>query len=613
MNIIYADFETMYSQEFTLKKLTPIEYILDPRFSVTGLAICEGNGEPFWIDGDQVEDYIRCKEDCAFVSHNALFDMCILAFHYKFVPKLVIDTLAMARAMLASELPSLSLKAVAAHLKVGVKGDTIENAMGYDLAALRANPEFFAKYIEYGLNDVVLCRSIFKELMGMGFPRSELAVVDTVTRCALVPQFELDVDLVAQHLSEVRYEKERLLSKAMLIASNPIDKSDIMSNEKFAVALEAEGAVAPMKISRLTNKWTYAFAKTDEAFRALLEHENSRVQVLVAARLGIKSTLDESRSERFLSIGRLTPKIPIPLRYGGAHTHRLSGEWKMNMQNLPRGGKLRQALRAPPGCQVVAGDLSQVEARITAWFAGCSKLVRQFAHGEDVYSTFASSVYKRPITKADKRERFLGKTSILGLGYGMGAPKFKLTVASQSQDEVIIDDRESEDIVDLYRDMFSEIPDCWRTLTQVLYRMGRGTANEKLGPVLFCEETVKLPNGLCLSYRDLKPSPIGGSLEFMFGRELRYIWGGKALENIVQALARIIVMDAAMRIRAWLDPVGVQLALQAHDELVYVAPDRLVPMVKEILENEMIVPPEWGKRIPLACETGVGETYASAK
>ena len=350
MNIIYADFETFYSQEFTLKKLTPIQYILDPRFSVTGLAICEGNGEPFWIDGDQVEDYIRCKEDCAFVSHNALFDMCILAFHYKFVPKLVIDTLAMARAMLASELPSLSLKAVAAHLKVGVKGDTIQNAMGYDLAALPRQSFVLQKSISStGSTTSCSARSIFKRLMEMGFPRSELAVVDTVTRCALVPQFELDVDLVAQHLSEVRYEKERLLNKAMLIATNPIDKSDIMSNEKFADALEAEGAIAPMKISRLTNKWTYAFAKTDEAFRALLEHENSRVQVLVAARLGIKSTLDESRSERFLSIGRLTSKIPIPLRYGGAHTHRLSGDWKMNMQKLAPGRQASSGFKGSSG------------------------------------------------------------------------------------------------------------------------------------------------------------------------------------------------------------------------------------------------------------------------
>ena len=301
-------------------------------------------------------------------------------------------------------------------------------------------------------------------MLDLGFPVMELAVIDMVTRCAIQPQFEIDVDLVARHLHDVVTEKQILLTKAMLRGLSFED--ELTSRDKFAEVLQELGVDVPRKISRTTGKATWALAKTDKEFKALEEHDDPRVQAIVAARLGHQSTLEESRSQRFINIGQIDWPIdvgwlaicPMPLRYAGAHTHGLSGEWKINVQNLRKGGKLRQALIAPPGFKVVSGDASQIEARIVAWICGCQKLVDRFAAGDDVYSWFASSVYGYPVSKETPRERFLGKQSILGLGYNMGAPRFENTVRIMSGGEVTVDEREAKRVVDFYRAEFPEIP-----------------------------------------------------------------------------------------------------------------------------------------------------------
>ena len=116
--------------------------------------------------------------------------------------------------------------------------------------------------------------------------------------------------------------------------------------------------------------------------------------------------------------------MPVPFKYSGAHTHRFSGDWSINLQNLPRDSELRKALRAPKGKVVVAVDTSQIEARINAMLSGQKDLVDAFREGRDVYCEFATVIYGRQITKADKVERFVGKTAVLSLGYGSGAAAF---------------------------------------------------------------------------------------------------------------------------------------------------------------------------------------------
>jgi hypothetical protein len=613
---VVLDFETYYDSEYSLRKMTPVEYIMDPRFQIIGCAVIEDGRTIGFLSEGELFTYLEGLhgQSVLVISHNALFDMCILAWHFGYIPTLMADTLGMARAMLGHRLRSLSLDSVTSFLKLGVKGKTVHKVQGMSLQAIR-QAGFFKEYAEYSIDDAVLSLRLYDHFVAEGFPAAELLVMDTVIRCAVMPRFRLNQALLAEHLHATLQGKEQLL------ASTGLDsRDDLMSNERFAQALRNLGVDPPMKISLTTGNETYAFAKTDQDFLALEEHENPDVQALVSARMGIKSTIEETRTQRLISIARIQWSegpglLPIPLRYSGAHTHRLSGDWKLNMQNLPSRGnnKIREAIEAPPGHKAVGVDSSQIEARLAAWFCGAHDMVSAFANKEDVYSSFAADVFGYEVNKKSHPvERFVGKTGILGLQYGLGWPKFQSTVALQSKaqlgEEVLLSDAEASKVVETYRRRYFQIPRMWNVLNALIPRMCGGLWHE-LGPVAFMRHAVRLPSGLHLHYHNLQNKD--GQWWFEYGGKPKYLYGGKMLENIVQALARICVMDAAVRVRRRLEKLGIPvwLNLQVHDELVYVVPDAFVEMVTAIVMEEMNRRPKWAPDVPLDAEFGVGQSF----
>jgi DNA polymerase I-like protein with 3'-5' exonuclease and polymerase domains len=124
------------------------------------------------------------------------------------------------------------------------------------------------------------------------------------------------------------------------------------------------------------------------------------VQALVAARLGNKSTLEETRTQRFIDISK-RGLLPVPIRYYAAHTGRWGGDDKINLQNLPSRGPNAKALKrsiiAPEGHMIVEADSAQIEARVLAWLAEQEDLVTAFTNKEDVYKKWPlkSTVSKR--------------------------------------------------------------------------------------------------------------------------------------------------------------------------------------------------------------------------
>jgi DNA polymerase len=626
MRTVVLDFESYYDKDFSLRKMTPVEYILDARFETILCAVKEAwpsVGKPTQIiDGVDFKEWLKTAdlENACVVSHNALFDMCILAWRYGVIPRLMVDTLGVSRALLGHELKSLSLANVAKHLQIGTKGNEVENVVGLNREAIKASGRWDA-YAEYSKNDADLCATIYDKLVRSGlFPIKELAVMDMVLRCAIEPKFLLDQAVLFKHLGEVQQNKMELLANAMLIGSS--GKTELMSNDKFADLLRNFGCEPPRKISPVTGKIAYAFAKTDKAFIELENHPSTAIQVLVAARLGHKSTLEEKRTERLLAISNLTwfgneqKLMPIPLRYAGAHTGRLSGDWKLNMQNLPRAGNLRRALIAKPGHTIVTVDASQIEARIVAWICKQENLVKAFENGEDVYSSFASVVFGYPVNKKDHPvERFAGKTAILGLGYQVGANKFHNTIEVQSQlqlgKKIDMTLDQAADVVAKYRREFTQIVDTWSFLHNIAIPVLHGNRNKyKLGPCEFERWAVTLPNGLKLHYPRLHVShgQNGSEWLFLYGAEPKKLYGGKLLENIVQALARVITMDAALRIQKRLG-----LGMQVHDELVYSVPNNEVNDIKKLLLEEMRRRPDWAPGLPLNAEVGTGQSYGEAK
>ena len=408
MDLITIDFETYYDSQYSLSKLTIEEYIRHNYFEVIGVSVKVNNDSSVWYTGDKqgTEGFLRQFpwQDSVVIAHNAMFDMAILSWIFNIRPKRIADTLSMARALHSFEVGG-SLKALAEHYKLGQKGVEVLSAIGKKREDF--NEEELTRYGKYCINDVELTYKLFHCLMKQGFPLAELQLIDLTLRMFTEPVLEVGRELLEDHLSEIQAVKAEWLHKANA------DRKLLMSNKKFSELLSSNGVKPPTKISPTTNKETFAFAKTDEEFKALLEHESPTVQILVGARLGVKSTIEETRTQRFIDIAS-RGTLPIPLRYYAAHTGRWGGHDKINMQNLPRNSILKSAILPPSGSVFIDCDSSQIEARTLAWLAGQDDLVSAFKEGQDVYRIMASVIYGKPQDQITKDERFVGKTTILG-------------------------------------------------------------------------------------------------------------------------------------------------------------------------------------------------------
>ena len=557
MRIITIDFETYYSREYSLSKMTTESYIRDPRFEVIGVGIKVDDNPPDWYSGDNVGRFLNSLDYSkdAIVAHNTVFDGAILSWIYGIKPKFWFDTLSMARPFHHSTVGG-SLKALANHYNLGQKGDEVIQALGKNRKDF--SPQELDRYADYCLQDVNLTYELYKKLK-VRVPVSELMIIDQTIRMYTEPSIMLDRKVLEQHLHKVREDKKKLIeSLALKGVSEERVKKALMSNQIFAKILETVGVEAPMKISLRTGKETYAFAKTDKEFTALLEHPNPKVQALVAARLGTKSTIEETRTENLIKVSD-RGSLPILLNYYGAHTGRFSGGDKLNLQNLPRNGAIRKAITVPEGKILVACDSSQIEARMVAYIAGQDDLVQAFREGRDVYSEFATEVYGKRVTKADKIERFVGKTCILGLGYGMEHVKFRATLAlGQGGIAVDIDENEARRIVNLYRQKNHKIVSLWHSCGHALTGMIAGSSGNICELLPYNKDGITLPNGLKIKYHALRNTSNGfeyiadartfrklAQKRILTGEQQKIDWtriyGGKVTENVVQALARIVV------------------------------------------------------------------------
>jgi DNA polymerase len=623
MDIVTIDFETYYDKDFSLSKMTTEQYVRSSLFEVIGVGVKVNDYPTDWYSGDNPGKFLKSLDYSkrAILCHNTAFDGAILSWHFGISPRLWLDTLGMARP-LHNVTVGGSLAKLAAYYGLGKKGDEVVAALGKRKADFTEAD--LAQYGEYCKNDVNMTKALFDKLK-VGFPSSELLVIDQTLRMYTDPVIELDVPLLKKHLEEVRTRKRTLiqdLGQGMGGAQAVQDM--LMSNDKFAEYLKRLGVEPPTKTSLKTGKESWAFAKTDKGMTDMLEHPDERVQAAVSARLGVKSTLEETRTENLIGVaGR--GKLPIMLNYYGAHTGRFSGGDKLNLQNLPSRGNttIRRALKAPPGQMLISCDSSQIEARTVAWLAGQEDLLVAFRDKRDVYSEFATEVYGRAITKADKIERFVGKTCVLGLGYGMGAEKFRRTLEiGQGGINVVIDINEAERIVRLYRQKNWKIVQFWQKCGAALKDMLYGGGNELHPKVRYDKGGIILPNGFRVQYPALRETANG----FMYISDARTyqkalkdrvltgsppddiawtrIYGGKVTENIVQALAALVI-------REQMAAAGLhfKVAFQVHDEIIVAVPEDNALADQAKLEALMSTAPKWAPDLPVACESGMAANY----
>ena len=618
MSIITLDFETYYTKGLGFKTQTTEEYVRDRRFEVIGVGVKIDDAPATWFSGtkSEIHNYLSTLpwDTNALLCHNTLFDGCILSWHFGVTPMFMLDTLCMARALHGVDVGG-SLASLSARYGIGKKGDEVLKAEGKRREDF--TKEELATYGDYCINDVELTYKLWLGLSS-AFPDDELGLIDMTLRMFTHPVFMVDDALLQDRAIELKEEKLALLEGlmgALKCSDAESVRKKLASNKQFAEVLVGHGIEAPMKTSKTTGKETYALAKNDEGFLALLEHEDPNVQQLCAVRLGTKSTIEESRIERFIDVGKRNKgRLPIPLKYYGAHTGRWAGSDKVNFQNLPSRDKKKKALKnaviPPDGHVVINCDSSQIEARVLVWLAGQDDVVKQFADGEDVYSVFATKIYDRPISKANPVERFVGKTCILGLGYGTGKLKLQHTLKTTPPGAVVTED-EAQSYVDTYRKANDKVIQLWKDGDAVLKDLANWGDTE---PYTYGEhkclkvvkEGIQLPNGLYIRYPDLKLDTSGPKSGYAYtSRKGKVsIWGGGVVENVVQALARIVVGEQMLKINQ-----RYRVALTVHDAAVCVVPEEELHSAMAYIVECMSAPPDWARGLPVSCEAKYANSY----
>lgn len=707
---VTVDFETYYTDkahgEYSLTWMTAEEYIRDKRFEIIGYSLKFGDAPSQWFTGSQ--EYMRKVfhevdwSKAMAIGHNqSEFDSLIMAERMGAKPRAYACTLQMARALHAGK-QAKSLEKLCELYGLSAKGNEVRYAINKRQAdftpwQLSEYGKYCGNKAESGVDgDTDLCWELFKILVGQ-MPQNELKLAHLSTKMFAEPKLALDLPLLKQLQQDMLVRKGELLTKVADILQVPNTlpqerrvaqvQSLLRKDAVLADVLRTQYDVEPpMKASPkrkmpdgVTPMQVYAFAKTDEGMEELLSFDDpddpvasEEIQALAAARLGVKSTLAESRVARFVGIAE-RGMLPVPLAFGKTHTHRLAGSQKINMQNLsgsrsvhartplgtliwtpggisrlhktnkltnqlmtPNGAifdmgdchvvGLRDAIVAPPGKKLVVADSSQIELRVCHLLAGQLDTVEELRQGIDVYSSFASTIYNRPITKADKRERQHGKVGMLQLQYQAGGKSFRN--AARIMGGVRLTEDEAFGTVDVYRNRFTEVRKFWRTCQQGIVKMsqGGGTYLDQWGLCKLEHNRIVMPGRMPIVYENLRQEMLegfnGGDPEMQWvyddkeKRHMKKVYGGSVTENLCQWIARHVVFDQMLECeKRWgnYHRSGVGVALTVHDEIVLVVDEDDAEDCLAFCLETMSQPPVWWPQLPVAAEGGIGTRYSEAK
>lgn len=648
---LVLDIETYYDSEYSLSKMTTESYIRDERFKVHGAGVKVGTGPARWVTGSKLPALLARIpwHEVALVGHNLQFDGSILAWIYGCVPALYIDTLGMSRALVGQYSARHGLHYVCP-LVTSFQGhplhkmDGLAQAKGIrDLPAWNEKiladytvqpPHFNPKTGKWEAGDAVLTWELLKAFAPR-FPKHEYKRLDWTIRKFTQPTLWLDDDMLLAYEAQVKANKELALQKAGLQ-----NRDILMSNPQYALALEALGVRPPVKVSAKTGKISFAFAKTDAEHKALLEHDNPDVQAIVAARLAVKTTIEETRARAYFEAST-RGQWPVAYSYSGAmNTHRLSGNkgGGGNPMNLKRGGTLRDCIMAPEGYTVLVFDLAQIECRMSLWYGALSsrskgmerEALDLMAAGGDLYSHFASMMFGREIIKSrDPNERQIGKSAVLGLGFGMGPARFmdySLTMGAKGVDATL-----AEATVALYRNTYCGVRAIWSTIERALKD---GVRQRELMLAGGKDGRPHVFDGWRIGPTQVVLDPMFGSVSFQTGDNelmIKYpelgwdaenqgtyrdgnmrvnMFGGKGFENIIQNGAKTVLDDKKMEIQE-----RYEVAMATYDEVAVLVPNdergimEAIAFCKPIMEREHPLFPG----LPINVDYGHAVRYGQAK
>ena len=617
--LVCLDFETRFDNGIGLGfgKQTNEEYVRDPRFEVLAVS-WSVDGAPAQVVGPRGAKQalldLRLDDRVLLVCHNTAFDAFVLHEHYGIVPTKITDTMALARLVYPNLEGGYSLGALAQSLRLGEKGvDRLRELEGVDIEFLVENPLAERKLLRYCASDTDLTVRLYQHLVSTGrVDDVELSAIDDGVRMTTEPVLVLDEGAVGEYHDEIMAHYETV---------KHLGKDDVCADAFRALGIEPETKV--MKKGEV-----FAFAKSDDFMKVMLDHDDPKVREVAAGRLTAKSTSERGKAKRFGDIAK-RGRLPVAIVPNGAHTGRDAGGGKLNLQNVKRGSVLRDAICAPPGHKLIVSDFSQIEARVLAAAAGEDELVESFRRGEDYYCTLAGAIVGRRVTKADKQERQMGKALALGAGYGLGAKTF---VKSAQTFGVTVDLERAKAIIHEYRTTYPEVKKFWYALDDLLPDImngGKEVVWHDVGATRFGTSRwrLTLPSGRSLAYPGIHTveGEYGDEYQYMqLGGKVSFVsrlWGGILTENLIQAAARDAMLEAGVRIsrraakaKALGHPAGAtRLVLRVHDELVYCVPDEAVDVMKRVVVEEMSRPLAWLPTCPMSADMDVGQSWGEGK
>ena len=587
-DVVVLDFENYFDDELNMRKISTIEYIMDPRFENLCLSVLEMR-QPFadyeqqthsWVGEDGVREvlshlqreYGENLERCTVVAQNARYDGAILSFRFGIHPPHFIDELGLARhwnSRTKNDLDSLTKR-----YELPEKGDTSEfkeatfkrrfkrkkgRGRGPKMPVMLPvlDDEKLGRLIDYANNDVMREWELFTILLPkLSDPSEELRVMQHTLELFWKPCLKVDYakgeELKAKMDAAI---DEAIEDVANRITTEQITRKKISGDTSFerilAEALRNAGDNDANYRKPAKNKkgWKLAIAKDDPEREQLETHSDDIVKSLMTARSAVKSwPLHIKRIDRIMAQAKAGGGyLPVPLKYCGAHTGRWSGGEKINLQNLgSRGHELVNAVRemliAPEGHELVIADASQIEARVLAWFAGQDDLLQKFENDEEIYCGFASRVVGWHVRKPKKggikaiEDRYkwarnsVGKVGVLGCGYGMGAAKAQGYAGGE------IDFETAERVVKLYRQENDKIVNFWHDIERAFIYTAKYKRPCKMSKLEFhtaddCDVIITLPKGRELKYHkvQIKPGKFDQpSIRLWNNQEKKWahVWGG---------------------------------------------------------------------------------------
>ena len=620
IEMVVLDVETYFDKDYNLKKLSTYDYVTDDRFNQLGWAVKKNDDPATFGQTLPRFDY----KNLTVIMHNAKFDALVLALKYGIYPPFIIDTLDLARHI--EPRWSNSLADLCKRHGLVEKGET-KQFEGLHFDTLDA--DLWMKLHRYATNDAERTHDLLGILLPkLSNPAFELELATWTRNLFIKPVLCFAVDrarvLRGQMQDEVTTALDRVGRTEKQIRSEAQFTGDLR------LALDPEEP--PFKQGK--KKQLLAIAKTDPGYSYLLNHPREEVRHLMEARVGAKSwPTHTKRIERLRQMHRAAgDRLPIPLKYHGAHTGRWAGEEKVNTQNLTaRGDELavqtRTLIEAPKGYVLCITDQSQIEARGLDWLAEQNDMLRAFAEGRQIYCEFAAKLCGHFVRKPEKTDseavaewhsthRGMGKVGILGCGYGMGWKR--LIEYAKNTFHLDISPKMAQGIVKLYRRTHSMVVLFWEKVERA-FRMATqtGQAYELEYGLRFFRDgnatMIQLPSGRRLHYIGAKVEGTTRRPQLVMpnprahGEKKIHMWGGYLAENIVQAVSRDLLAVSILRIE---NELGLRIPMTVHDDISIMVPEDEVAVYQPQIEEIACDPPAWAEGLPIAVESKVSKRYS---